>query len=123
MREAESVTWEDAGNISEELRDAVSLGKWRKRKPPASRNNIAVFSNSQSVMEFKFPHCGYFRAKLCGYENTHNSKRFKVSKKRGTHQAEVISVNMVALGIHIPKQDMVPITWKDKEGKVKVLYI
>lgn len=103
----------DARNISEELRDAVSSGNWRKWKPLALRNNIAVFYNSQCVMEFKFPHCDYFKAGFCGYENTHDSKRLKVSKKRGTHQAEVISVNMVALGIHIPKQDMVPITWRD----------
>lgn len=29
-----------------------------------------------------------------------------------THVAEVMSVNMVALGIHIPKQDMVAIIWR-----------
>lgn len=35
---------------------------------------------------------------------------YKRSRDRDTHQAEVISVNMVALGIHIPRHDMVPIT-------------
>lgn len=89
----------------------------RKWKPLALRNDIAVFYNSQCVMELKFPHCDYFRAGLCGYENTQDSKQLKESKKRGAHQAEVISVNMVALGIHIPKQDMVPITWTDGRKK------
>lgn len=36
----------------------------------------------------------------------------KESKDGQTHQAEVISVNMVALGIHMPRHDMVAITFK-----------
>lgn len=36
--------------------------------------------------------------------------RVKSSGERETHHAEVISVNMVALGIHMAKHDMVPIT-------------
>ena len=39
--------------------------------------------------------------------------------KRETHQAEVMSVNMVALGIHIPRHDMVAITWKTEGEKGK----
>lgn len=41
----------------------------------------------------------------------------------GTHQAEVMSVNMVDRGIHIPKQDMVAITWSKKWRKWRKLMV
>lgn len=38
----------------------------------------------------------------------------------GTHQAEVMSVIMVDRGIHIPKQDIVAITWKNNNEIMKI---
>lgn len=54
----------------------------------------------------------------------HAAQRAVKSEEHGgrdedTHQAEVMSVNMVARGIHIPKQDIVAITWKKNKKTPK----
>lgn len=57
-------------------------------------------------MSYKFHKCVIFhRRALC--MKTHAAQWEMGSE---THQAEVISVNMVALGIHIPRHDMVAMT-------------
>lgn len=60
-----------------------------------------------------------FTAGLCKWKHTHTAA-WEMGGE--THQAEVISVNMVALGIHIPRQDMVAITWKTQRKQVNIIW-